>query len=91
MTKRGVSQGDVYQMMTYGELYRCGTLTLLYPRHAGLATSEGVQADHRVPGGARRLRMATIDISTVAGIDERLAAIAGTHPDKPPARGIIAH
>lgn len=74
--KHGVSQGDVYQMMAYGELYRCGTLTLLYPHYGGLETNEGVQADHQVTNNARRLRVATIDISNSAGVDGRLAAIA---------------
>jgi 5-methylcytosine-specific restriction enzyme subunit McrC len=74
--KSGVSQGDVYQMMAYGDLYRCGTLTLLYPHHAGLDLDDGVQADHQVTSGSRRLRVATIDISRTAGLDKRLAAIA---------------
>jgi 5-methylcytosine-specific restriction enzyme subunit McrC len=74
--KRGVSQGDVYQMMAYGELYRCDTLTLLYPHHAGLDTQEGIQTDHQVTSSARRLRTATIDISRGGDLGERLAALA---------------
>lgn len=76
--KRGISQGDIYQMMAYGELYRCETLTLLYPHHAEIAGKEGIQADHRVTGSTRRLRMATLDISIMTGIGERLAAIVDT-------------
>jgi 5-methylcytosine-specific restriction enzyme subunit McrC len=74
--KRGVSQGDVYQMMAYGELYRCETLVLLYPHHAGLDVNEGLQADHRVTGGTRHLRVATVDISRTAALESRLAAMA---------------
>jgi len=74
--KRGVSQGDVYQMMAYGELYRSSMLTLLYPHHAGLEVGDGVLTDHQITGGTKRLRVATVDISRMSGINERLAALA---------------
>jgi 5-methylcytosine-specific restriction enzyme subunit McrC len=73
--KRGVSQGDIYQMMAYGELYRSSTLTLLYPHYSGLEGAGGVLADHLVTGSAKRLRVPTIDISKPSGISERLAAL----------------
>ncbi len=73
--KRGVSQGDVYQMMAYGELYRSSRLTLLYPHHSGLEGDGGILANHLVTGSAKRLRVATIDISKPSGIAERLAAL----------------
>jgi len=73
--KRGVAQGDVYQMMAYGELYRSFTLTLLYPHHSGLDGDGGLLADHVVTGSTKRLRVATIDISKPSGISERLAAL----------------
>jgi 5-methylcytosine-specific restriction enzyme subunit McrC len=76
--KRGVSQADVYQMMAYGELYRCDTLTLLYPHHAGLETKDGIQADHAVTASARRLRVASLDLSSMAGLAGRLAGLAAT-------------
>lgn len=72
--KRGVSQGDVYQMMAYGELYRSSTLMLLYPHHSGLEGDGGLLADHVITGSTKRLGVATIDISTPSGISERLAA-----------------
>jgi 5-methylcytosine-specific restriction enzyme subunit McrC len=80
--KQGVSQGDVYQMMAYGQLYRCPQLTLLYPHHAGLAGAEGLQAIHRVASGDHWLGIATIDVALGAGIQQRLqtlvaAAITG--------------
>ncbi|MCY3877298.1 MAG: restriction endonuclease [Rhodobacteraceae bacterium] len=34
--KRGVSQSDVYQVMTYGRLYDCPKVMLLYPHHGEL-------------------------------------------------------
>ena len=45
--KQGVSQGDVYQMMAYAQLYRAPRLTLLYPHHPGLGAEEAVHARHR--------------------------------------------
>lgn len=74
--KAGISQGDVYQMMAYGQLYGCDILTLLFPHHAGLHSDEGLQADHQVNGGSRRLRTATVDISVASKIADRLALIA---------------
>jgi 5-methylcytosine-specific restriction enzyme subunit McrC len=73
--KRGVSQSDVYQMMAYGELYRTDLLTLLYPHHSELEGEGGVLADHQVTGGAKRLTVATIDVSMIAGTPERLSAL----------------
>ena len=73
--KRGVSQGDVYQMMAYGELYRSNALTLLYPHHTGLDAAEGVFASHRVTGNTKRLSIATIDIATLSGCAQRLASL----------------
>lgn len=73
--KQGVSQGDVYQMMAYGQLYRCPQLTLLYPHHAALAGNEGLQALHRVASVDHWLGMATIDVAVGAGIRERLRSI----------------
>ncbi len=74
--KAGVSQGDVYQMMAYGQLYGCDSLTLLFPHHAGLHSSDGLQDDHKINGSSRRLRTATVDITVSTEIANRLALIA---------------
>ena len=34
--KQGVSQGDVYQLMAYSQLYDCPNVMLLYPHHGEL-------------------------------------------------------
>lgn len=34
--KQGVSQGDVYQLMAYSQLYKCPNVMLLYPHHGEL-------------------------------------------------------
>ncbi|ABD06301.1 conserved hypothetical protein [Rhodopseudomonas palustris HaA2] len=73
--KQGVSQGDIYQMMAYGQLYGCDRLTLLYPHHASMNSSEGVHSAHRIAGCDRRLEMATIDIGRSEFFRERLRAI----------------
>jgi 5-methylcytosine-specific restriction enzyme subunit McrC len=74
--KRGVSQDDVYQMMAYGQLYKCDRLTLLYPHHAAIDRGEGVHAAHQVTGCSHRLETATIDIGRGEMLSERLRAIA---------------
>jgi 5-methylcytosine-specific restriction enzyme subunit McrC len=73
--KQGVSQGDVYQMMAYGQLYKCDRLTLLYPHHAAINRDEGVHAAHRVTGCSYWLETATIDIGRGEMFSERLRAI----------------
>lgn len=70
--KQGVSQADIYQMMAYGRLYGCDRLTLLYPHHALLGTTDGVVADHRVNGSDHRLQMATIDVAVSDNFAQRL-------------------
>jgi 5-methylcytosine-specific restriction enzyme subunit McrC len=60
--KHGVSQGDVYQMMSYGRLYDCRELVLLYPHHAGLG--EGIlQRRYAVASSSDRLHLTSIDLS----------------------------
>lgn len=73
--KQGVSQSDVYQMMAYGQLYKCDRLTLLYPHHAAANRGEGVHTTHQVTGRSNRLRTATIDIGQGEMFGERLRAI----------------
>jgi 5-methylcytosine-specific restriction enzyme subunit McrC len=70
--KQGVSQGDVYQMMAYGQVYRCSRLLLLYPHHADLKCSDGLQSQHRICGGVGALATATLNLSVNSGIARRL-------------------
>ena len=60
--KQGVSQGDVYQMMAYAQLYHAPRLTLLYPHHLGLGSDEIVHARHRIAGQVSILETASIDV-----------------------------
>ena len=65
--KQGVSQGDVYQLMAYSQLYDCPQTMLLYPYHFGL----GGEATKRLysiaaQGSPNSLTMATIDVTTTA-------------------------
>jgi 5-methylcytosine-specific restriction enzyme subunit McrC len=70
--KRGVSQGDLYQMMAYGQLYRSPRLTLLYPHHGGLGSTEGIQARHRVTGHDMHLETASFDVADGKDVVRRL-------------------
>jgi 5-methylcytosine-specific restriction enzyme subunit McrC len=73
--KQGVGQGDVYQMMAYGRLYRCPRLMLLYPHHEGLGRAEGMTGRHRIGGSADELATATIGLSELAGMTGRLSML----------------
>ncbi len=74
--KQGVAQGDVYQMMAYGQLYQCDRLTLLYPHHSAITRTDGIQAAHKVNGMDRWLKMATVDVSRSDMLCERLRTLA---------------
>jgi 5-methylcytosine-specific restriction enzyme subunit McrC len=78
--KQGVSQGDVYQMMAYGQLYKCDRLTLLYPHHAAVKHREGVHTAHQVTGCSNWLETATIDIGRSEMLTERLMEIIHPQP-----------
>lgn len=78
--KQGVSQADVYQMMAYGRLYRCGRLTLLYPHHRALGEKSGIHAAHRITDDEGLLETATIDIADGSRVAVNLTAICS--PDQ---------
>lgn len=73
--KQGVSQADVYQMMAYGRLYRCGKLTLLYPHHRGLAGEPGIHASHSITDQDGRLETATVNLADSSGVAKHLAQL----------------
>lgn len=62
--KQGISQGDVYQLMAYSELYNCDRVMLLYPHHQGLVGSQLPQAYSIGTAEAKRkLLVSTVDVS----------------------------
>lgn len=74
--KRGVSQGDVYQMMAYARLYRCDRLMLLYPAAPG--TNNGIIRRFGIDGGREMLTIAQIDVSvSVSQSRSNLAKMLG--------------
>ena len=62
--KRGVSQADVYQLMTYGRLYDCPHVMLLYPHHGGLP-SDTVLQQYSIakPSAQESFFVATLDVT----------------------------
>lgn len=77
--KQDVSQGDVYQMMAYGQLYKCPRLTLLYPHHNGLAAADGIHSTFRVNTGGQSIEVRAIDLSTDSGVLDRLKSFFFQH------------
>ena len=62
--KRGVSQADVYQLMAYGQLYRCPHVMLLYPHHGGLPPDPVLQRySIAKPAAPESLYVATVDVT----------------------------
>lgn len=78
--KHGISQADVYQMIAYGRLYKCGSLTLLYPHHPEIGAIEGRLAAYRVTSSEDCLAVASIDIGRADQMHFRLAQIAANMP-----------
>lgn len=74
-SKQGISQGDVYQMMAYGMIYRCDNLLLLYPHHHKLDKREGIMSRNQINGVNAKLSVATVDISTDGRLVENLVAV----------------
>ncbi len=76
--KQGVAQTDIYQMMAYGQLYRCPRLMLLYPHHQALGEA-ALRLAHRlaIDNCDDRLELATIDLGTGKGMLDRLRELCG--------------
>lgn len=75
--KQGVSQADIYQMMAYGRLYRCGRLTLLYPHHRQAGCDEGPIGDYGISASKDRLELFAIDVARGEHMTTRLAQLCG--------------
>lgn len=84
--KRGVSQADVYQMMAYGRLYRCGRLTLIYPHHHEIGCEEGLIDGYAINSTEDRLELFSIDIGQGDNIKMRLANACPADPEPEDAR-----
>lgn len=83
--KHGASQADVYQMISYGQLYQCERLLLLYPHHVAIGREEGMQESYGVTQSARRLGFATLDVAADRHVRERLRAITQSFDEEMPA------
>lgn len=74
--KQGVSQGDVYQLMAYSQIYECDRVMLLYPHHLGLVEGPIRQSFGIASSSAENfLLVSTIDVSSKHS--ETTAALAG--------------
>jgi len=75
--KKGISQSDIYQVLTYAHAYDASRAILLYPWHEGLSTDdanyEWVASGPRNP--PLRLDIATIDISQHDDVVPNLAKL----------------
>jgi 5-methylcytosine-specific restriction enzyme subunit McrC len=77
--KRGVTQGDVYQMLAYAQLYAAPRVTLLYPHHAALG-AEAPPVPHAITGSPATLDIATIDIGDPRDLTPRLLRLVALAP-----------
>ena len=77
--KQGVSQGDVYQLMAYSQLYNCPNVMLLYPHHGELPPHPICT---RYAIGAKDseaiLSVATLNVTGPPSATRRAAALANS-------------
>ena len=85
--KDGVSQTDLYQMHGYAHSYKCSEVVLLYPHHKGLGEGLGVRNNFLLqPWFAstgseqpqRRIRIVTIDLSSLKTVGAQLGSLFPT-------------
>ena len=76
--EHGVGQSDVYQMMAYSQVYRCPRVLLLFPYHDKIGAHEGLLSAHAICGTQARLSVATVSLSDLDNIEDRLRAIVLT-------------
>ncbi len=72
--KRGIAQADIYQMISYGNIYDCKNLMLLYP-HSHELGHEGIQARYQISSTGQLLFVATINVAKQHGMLQRLSAL----------------
>ncbi len=77
--KRGISQGDVYQMMAYSQVYNCNHLMLLYPalpgEKSGIVDQLLIENSRADRAEKARLSIWKIDISLAEKPDKMQEAV----------------
>jgi 5-methylcytosine-specific restriction enzyme subunit McrC len=74
-SQHGVAQADVYQMITYAQLYAVKELMLLYPHNGGM-NRRGIQSVYNVNGASDiRFSVATIDLGEFSSINSQLSGM----------------
>lgn len=80
--KRGVGQGDVYQMMAYAQIYRCKRLMLLYPHHSEIGADAGAHERHLIVGTPdSRLTVASVDLTDPTAVGRKLVKLVASQID----------
>lgn len=75
-SRRGVSQADIYQMVAYGQVYRCDRMMLLFPHSAQVLSHEGVISRGAVAESeGRSVSIATIDLQNLSDAGRRLTEL----------------
>jgi 5-methylcytosine-specific restriction enzyme subunit McrC len=85
--REGASQSDFYQMYAYANNYECSNIVLLYPHHAALGSKVGIRASYKLNNwvgaqaghDAGRIRIATIDLSSLKSVQAQLTALFASH------------
>lgn len=75
----GISNSDIYQMLTYAEVYDAGRVVLLYPHPAQLGIAPGIVDRFYSRDRKCVVEVATIDLNVLNTVNEQLAAILETH------------
>lgn len=76
----GISNSDIYQMLTYAEVYDAGRVVLLYPHSAQLGIAPGIVDRFYSQDRRRRIDVATIDLSVLTDVKGQLAGLLDPNP-----------
>jgi len=74
-TPLGISSSDVYQMMTYADVYSADAVVLLYPHTDEMSQAPGILKRFTTLTSGRKVLVATVCLSDISSIDEQLSKI----------------
>lgn len=74
----GISNADIYQMLTYSEVYNAGRVILLFPHSANIGKAPGLLDRFYSRGRRHQIDVATIDLARLGSVGDQLSHLL--HP-----------
>lgn len=74
-TPLGISSSDVYQMMTYADVYSADAVILLYPHIDEMDRPPGILKRYKTLTSGRAILVATVSLSDISTVNDQLSNI----------------